>query len=436
MKKIGMYLFFSLMLTRVAAQDLLTLDNAIKIALKNNYSISISKNDAQVAENNATYGNAGAYPLTQIVAGENFQNNAIHQQYSTGAEVIRPSVKSYTTTAGAQLTWTIFQGFKMYATYDRLKELEKIGEANLRMTIENNIAQVINAFYDIAQQKQQMKATNQNISLYEEKLEIARKKLEIGSSSKLDFLQAKVDLNAQKSKFLSLKISMVTAKATLNQLLARPSDVDFDIEDTIVINYNPSIEELRKSALEQNTQLSIAEKNMQVANAVIRENESLLYPTIYFTPGYNFSLVKNQAGLVLLNQGLGFNAGGNLVYNIFNGSYATRNIQNAKISSYTSKLNYDFTKLQVETSVNKTFETFQNNLQLLKLEEDNTAIVNENVYVAFERFKIGSSSGIELKQAQQSLEDAQYRLINARFTTKLAETELLRLNGSLYKLLK
>jgi outer membrane protein TolC len=324
----------------------------------------------------------------------------------------------------------------MYATYDRLKELEKIGEANLRMTIENNIAQVINAFYDIAQQKQQMKATNQNISLYEEKLEIARKKLEIGSSSKLDFLQAKVDLNAQKSKFLSLKISMVTAKATLNQLLARPSDVDFDIEDTIVINYNPSIEELRKSALEQNTQLSIAKKNMQVANAVIRENESLLYPTIYFTPGYNFSLVKNQAGLVLLNQGLGFNAGGNLVYNIFNGSYATRNIQNAKISSYTSKLNYDFTKLQVETSVNKTFETFQNNLQLLKLEEDNTAIVNENVYVAFERFKIGSSSGIELKQAQQSLEDAQYRLINARFTTKLAETELLRLNGSLYKLLK
>ena len=278
--------------------------------------------------------------------------------------------------------------------------------------------------------------SNTNMGFYEEKLKIAKEKLDIGSSSKLDFLQAKVDLNAQKSRFLSLKISLNTAKANLNQLLGRTSDNDFDTEDTIIISYKPNIEEVKKAALEQNTQLAIASKNMQVSNYIVRENESLLYPSLYFTPGYNFSLVKNQAGLVLLNQSLGYNAGLNLVYNIFNGNYATRNIENAKINSLSSKLNYDYIKLQVETSVVKTFETFQSNLQLLALEEDNTAVVYENISVALERFRLGSSSGIELRQAQQSLEDAQYRLINARYNTKLAETELLRLNGGLAKVLK
>ena len=144
----------SSLFSMVYSQEKLSLDDAIKIALKNNYSISISRKDAQIAANNATYGNAGAYPLIQGVLGENYQNNSIHQQYSTGAEVIRPNVKSNTTTAGLQMTWTIFQGFKMYATYDRLKELEKIGDDNLRMMVENNVAQIINGYFDIVQQYQ------------------------------------------------------------------------------------------------------------------------------------------------------------------------------------------------------------------------------------------------------------------------------------------
>ena len=418
------------------SQEKLTVDAAIKLLLKNNYSISISKDDAKIASNNATLGNAGAYPLIQLLAGENFQDNNIHQAYNTGTELTRTGVQSYITNANLAMTWTVFQGFKMYATYGRLKELDKIGADNLRMTIENNIAQLLNGYFDIVQQKQQMKAVNTNMAFYDEKLKIAKEKMDIGSSSKLDFLQAKVDLNAQKSRYLSLKITITAAKENLNVLLGRPSDADFDVEDTIIIAYKPNIEEVKKEAIEQNSQLAIADKNMQVANYIVKENESLLYPILYFTPGYNFANTKNQAGFTLLNRAAGFNVGGNLVYNIFNGSYATRNIQNARISSFSAKLNYDYVKLQVETSVAKTYEMLQSNLQLLNLEEENTSVVYENISVAMERFRLGSSSGIELRQAQQSLEDAQTRLISARYNTKLAETELLRLNGGLYRLLK
>ncbi|MEI6817354.1 MAG: TolC family protein, partial [Bacteroidota bacterium] len=94
------------------------------------------------------------------------------------------------------------------------------------------------------------------------------------------------------------------------------------------------------------------------------------------------------------------------------------------------------TKLVVESGLLKTFRTFQTNMEALKLEEENYTLAKENVDIALERYRLGSSSALELKIAQQSYEDADNRVVLARYATKISETELMRLNGILVKAIK
>jgi outer membrane protein len=435
MNKVVPLLLFILLIQApvVRGQEYISLQQAIEIALKNNYSIQISKNQDDIAKNDNSLGNAGMLPLVSIGAAGSVSNNNTQQHYASGLEVNKNGVTSNTFNAGPQVNWILFDGMKMFATHDKLKELQDMGDLNLKIMIENTVAKIISAYFDIARQKQLLNALNEAISIYQERLSIAETKSRIGNGSDADVLQAKVDLNEQKSAEMRQKVLISNSKTILNVLLSRDSYSVFDIKDSIVITYQPKFEELKSTVIKQNNSLLIAQKNVSVSNYALKEIGAQRYPILAVNAGYNFSRSENSAGFILLNQNLGYTAGFSINWNLFNGLNVNRQIRDAQLNSMNYELLFKDTRNQVESALLIAFTNFQNAIELLHLEEDNITLAKKNVEINLERFRLGYVTSLQLKDAQKSFLDAESRLVAARYDAKVSETELMRLNGALVK---
>lgn len=415
------------------AQENLSLDKAVEIALKNNYAIVIAKTNTGIAANNNTYGNAGFLPQVSLNASGSLSSVNTKQEYASGLKIDRQGVSSNNINSGVTLNWTIFDGFKMFATKEKLNELQAQGELNLKIEIENNLSRIIIAYYNIVRQQQFIKAMYESAKVSEERIKIAQKKSDIGSASKLDLLQAKVDLNTQRSAILKLKTDLANAKASLNLLLSRGNENDFTVADSIPLNYNISYNDLKTSVPKLNDSLLYAQKNILISQQVLKEVNALHLPQIGINTTYNFSKTNNQVGFALINQNLGWNGGLTLYWNLFNGFKTNILYRNAQQQTMIAKYQLDQTQKQVETSLLKAWNNYKNAIEALQLEEENTGVAKENLTIALERFRIGNATNVDINLAQKSFEDAASRRLSARYDAKVAETTLMKLNGELVK---
>lgn len=434
MKNLFASIILILLLNNIShAQETLSLSNAIETSLKNNFFLNIVKNDDQVAKNNNTLGNAGFLPTIDIAAAGVRTNNNTQQKYSNGAEIKQNNVVTDNLSAGARLNWTLFDGMKMFATRARLGETEEASALYLKLQIENTVADVIKKYFDVIRITQQIKVLEENIKIYDDRVQIAETRFTIGSASKLDFLQAKVDRNARVSEMLSLREDYNTAMANLNRLMGRSEYSNLTLTDSITINYNPVYDELRKSAMNNNKELFLDMKNVEINSSVVKEIQSQRFPVLDLNLSYNYSKVKNEVGQSLLNENDGFTRGLTLSWNIFNGFNTGREISNAKLNKLSADLTLADTRSRIDHELYVSFKKFESDKEILALEESNLEFAKENVTVALEAYRLGSISGLQLKEAQNSFETAFSRLVEARYQAKLSETELMRLNGELVK---
>jgi outer membrane protein TolC len=419
--------------TCIFSQEQLKLTDAIALGLKNNYDILIEQNNAAVAANNNSLGNAGMLPKVDLNASVNFANNATKQEFSSGLVVDKSGVQSNNVNSGVYLSWTLFDGFRMFAAHGRLKELEAMGMLSAKIQIETTVAAIINSYYDVVRQKQLIKGITESRNISEERMKIAQKRLDIGSGSKLDVLQAKVDMNAQTSSLFREKTNLETLKASLNRILSRPVETAFDVEDTIETFAEITYADLKTTVFSKNSALLYAQRNISVYDQLVRESRSLYYPKLNLNANYLFTRSENQAGFSLLNQNLGLNVGLTASWTIFNGFNSRNQVSNAKLQLLNAKYEHDAAKALVEADLFAAFRKHQDDKEILSLEEDNLKLAKEAVDIALERFRIGSSNSLELKEVQKSYEDALVRLSQARYNAKVTETALMQLNGSILK---
>jgi outer membrane protein len=419
--------------TGLFSQDKLSLQQALEIALKNNYSIIIAKNQADIAKNDHSRGNAGMLPQVLLGATGTETLNNTHQNYASGLDVNKTGVIGSALTAGPQLNWTLFDGFKMFATYGKLKELQDMGELNARIAIENTVAKIIGAYSDVVRQEQLLHALDEAIAIYEERVNIADTKSRIGSGAEVDLYQAKVDLNEQKSARMRQVAVIAVAKNNLNLLLSRDTYTEFDVSDSIRITYDPKFEDLKSTVLKQNNTLIFAQKNTNVGNYAVKEITAQRYPLLAVNAGYAYSRSANSAGFVLLNQNKGYFGGFTATWSLFNGLNVNRQVKDAQIIAMNLELQYKETKNEVESGLITAWTNFRNAVDLLKLEEENIILARKNVDINLERFRLGYVTSLQLKDAQKSFLDAESRLVSARYDAKVSETELMRLNGALVK---
>jgi outer membrane protein len=419
---------------KAQTEPIYSLHDAIALALKNNYGILMAKNDADIAANNVYLGNAGALPQLTLNASESYSSNNVYQVYADNRPPIdKTGIGTNVIGATANLNWTLFDGFKMFATYGRLQQLKDAGDIAFKINIENALAKVIMSYYDISRQQQLINANNEAIKISEDRISLAQTKLDIGSGSKLELLQAKVDKNAQVALLLQQHQAMNDAKNNLNLLLGMNLDNKFGVNDSIELSYQPTLDELRKTLPLQNNTLLLAERNKSIASYAVKEAESFRYPKLSFISSYGDNKSSTQAGFILTNNLLGYSVGLVASMTVFDGFNINHRVRNAKISMLSADLQYNITRLTQESSLLSAFQNLKNNLALLKMEQENFLLAKENLDIALVRFKLGSASALDLKAAQSSYTDSEARLVTARYNAKLSETDLKRLNGDLIK---
>lgn len=415
------------------SQQVMTLENALTIGMKNNYDILMAKNQEDAARLDYQYAFGAFLPQLNGTASKTWSTADIEQKYSTGSSVKRNGSKSNNIALSADLDWTLFDGLKVFATKDKLKAIAEAGAYSVKAQVVESMAQIINAYYTIVQSQEQLRSIDEQMSISQERVNIAQNKFTSGLGSKIDLLQAQVDLNAQKSAYLQQQTLIDENKATLNQLIALPADNVYTVSDTIPLDMDLQVDPIRQKALDENPGLLLAKKDIDVSSLALKEIQRSRLPTISFNSSYGFTRQSSQAGFSLYNQNRGLTYGFSASIPIFEGFNTNREAKSAQLDIDYQKLNLQNQQSQVTLQVRNAFKDYSYYKQALELETENLGVAEENVRVNLAAFKLGQVSSLEVKEAQQSLSDAEYRLIAARYNAKLAETNLMKLQGALLR---
>ncbi|HKZ65545.1 MAG TPA: TolC family protein [Chitinophagaceae bacterium] len=417
------------------AQRMLTLEEAIATALQNNYDIQISKNDSMVAALDYSYRNAAFLPVLNGLAGTTWNSNNQRQTLADGSKREQKNIRSHNTSASLELDWVLFDGLKMFATRDKAAEYIQLGSLGIKNQVVNSIAGVISTYYNIARQKQQLKAVEEQITLNEERVRLSQYKLDIGTGAKPDVLQSKVDLNEQKALKLEQLTLIEQLKEQLNQAMNTSSGTSFEVSDSIPLNTGIGLGDIQIDIEKTNPLLLIAKKNIDIAGLTLKETKADRLPVVSFNSAYNFSRTDNKKVInpfsPLFNQSNGFNYGFTANIPIFNRFNTKRLIRQAQLDIQYQQLVFENQQSLINLDVITAFKNYELQKKALALEEENILLARENVDIVFQTYKLGAATLVQLREAQNSLEEANNRLIAARYATKLAETELFRLKGNL-----
>jgi outer membrane protein len=412
----------------------LTLDEAIARALQQNFGVKVLQNDVQIATNNAVKGNAGFLPTINLNVAETPSLGFTYQSFAGGtrADVNATNITN-TLNANVQLQWTLYDGRRMFLTLDRLKELKNLSEITVKVRSELIIADVMRAYYNVIRQQELYKGIQEQMDLFEERLRIAQTRLDVGKGNQLDVLQAQSDLNVQKTQLTRQKQAIGLAKMTLNQAMTSDLNFDYNINDSFRLSNDFDLKNLINTSFQQNLAVGLLKKQEGILMLTKQEIESLKKPRLTFNSALNFNRNDNTAGLFLVNQNSGLNAGLALTYPLYEGGNIKRQAENAKIGIVSLQVQQKQLEFELSSGLTIAYQNFKNAVEILRGEEENMQIARQSIVIAMERFRLSRSTILELKQIQQTYDNALVRAIAAKFEAKAAEIELMRISGELIK---
>jgi outer membrane protein TolC len=319
----------------------------------------------------------------------------------------------------------------MFARLDQLKELQKLGDAELKRTILVKIGQVNTAYFDLVQQQQQLVALDTTIVISNQRLTLARNRFDIGKASKLEVLNAQVDLNTDQVTLLRQKESYANAKILLNQHLARDPKTEFKVTDVVTVDDKLIFDELLALAQKQNPGVQAQIINKRIAELQLKQIKAGRYPTVKLNTGYNFSDNQSSLGFTSLASARGLNYGFSASLNLFDGLNQNRNEKVAKLDIENTQIAIEQQNMILNTQLSTAFQTYLTNLELIDLEENNEVIAKQNLDITFDKFRIGTITTLEFRTAQLNYINSKVRFSNAQFQAKLSEIALKELAGNI-----
>jgi len=429
MKRLVLMALMCIGIAKAEAQ-VLTLEEAINIALKNSMDIEIARNNVAASEISNHMSFAGGLPVISGSLTDNQSLTNLNQKLSNGTSTNRNGNSNNALNAGIDVDFLVFNGYRVKATKSRLEVLEAQSRQLVNVQIQNIIADVMVKYYDIVRQHSYMNTIQQSIVVTQQRKNIIDARQSVGLANNADSYQALLDLNAAQQELQSQELVLTQAKADLMNLLTQRPDSSFIIRDTIVVDSLLNFSAVKEN-IKNNPELLSAEQQIQVNELIVKEIGALRYPAVSVNTGYNYSRSQNAAGFTLLNQNKGPFVGFGLQVPIFNGGLYKRQQRIAEIDIKNATSSRQILYNNLQTSAEKAWQAYRNSLQRLQSEKENNRIAADLLNLTLQRFELSAATIIEVREAQRSFIEAGYRLVNLAYSAKVAEVELKRLGSQL-----
>lgn len=422
-------------------QGVLSLEECVNIALEHNYGLRIVRNQEEILKNNNTLGNAGYLPVLDAAVGYDGELVNTDSESSGGQKTSHNGVYNGGFDAGLDLNWTIFNGFKIKATKEKLELLQKQGELQTIIAVENLVGDIISEYNNLIYQNLKLKSLKYSIDLSQERVRVVEARYQTGASSNLELQQAKVDLNTDNYNYLKQQEKVIASRIALNKLLAADNSADLyapvNLADTaIVLHKIDSLNVMLEKLYEYNTELKLAANEIGVLEKERVAVRSQNLPYLKFKAGYGYNQRRYEVSNTKKNETLGLNYGLTLGMNLFNGLNTKRELRNAQLSIENSKLEAESKLLNLKEAFFNLYLLYENNEKILNMEKENLVVSKEYFERSMDKYKLGALSGIELREAQQNLLNAESRYLTAEYEIKLCEVSLRLLCGEFSELFR
>lgn len=436
----GIFIVVFLSTLQGFSQEILTKKEALKITLENNFGIKIANNNVEAAKNNTSIYNRGALPTVALNSGANYSRNNQSLTFTdrdTGndAEISGGGVVSKTYNTSLGVNYTIFDGLGRKYNYQQLKETYNLTALQAKETIENTYLQLFTTYFQIARLSENTDNLSEALTISKRRLKRAAYQYEYGQSTRLDYLNAQVDVNNDSIALISAKQLLNNSKRVLNVILGLKKYVNYNIETAVEYSKMMNYTDLKTRTLENNSLLNQHKKNIAISEFNIKINKANLLPLLNFNSSYGFNRTENENlinpfGAKLITSD-GLNVGINLTWNIFDGGATKIRISNAKIALDSQQILLEQQKVNIENNLKNTWENYKNQLFILTAQEQNVLTTQNNFDRTEERYKLGQVISVEFRQAQINLINAKTAYNNAKFDAKLIELQLLQLSGDI-----
>ncbi|WP_417557311.1 TolC family protein [Mesoflavibacter zeaxanthinifaciens] len=411
---------------------MLTKEEAVKLALDNNYDIKIANNNVQVAENNTSVLNSGYLPTVTGTAGATYNLDNTEAEFSNGNSTVLNGAESSRYNAGVSLNYTIFDGLGRHYNYKRLKEQYQLSELQARETIENTIVQLFSVYYNVAQLSENLETLDQTLLVTKDRLVRAEYQFDYGQNTKLEVLNAEVDINTDSINIINTKQDLKIAKRDLKLVLGETFTEDFNVETEVDFLLQFKKDSLFEKAKQRNVALLQTEKNIAISQLDIKSGKSAYLPTLGLTGSYGWNKNNNNAAsFVTVSTNTGLSGGLNLSWNLFDGGATMTRVRNAKVNLETQQLQKENILLSIQRDFDNAWDDYMNKLEIYNIQEKNIITAQNNFDRTQEKFKIGQVNSIEFRQAQLNLLNAELSRNQAKYAAKLAELQLLQISGEL-----
>ena len=416
---------------KIAAQNNLSLKEAVTIAIQNSYDIKLVENSLSIAQNNNNYGVAGGLPTVTANGTNNNTLTTINQTFPDASRnTTRNGVDGSTLNGGLSATMILFNGYRIAATKDRLESIQKQTEAVLQTQMLNTSSTVMQQYYNVIRQTAFLKTIEKSIEASEQRVAIVKTRQELGVANQADLLQSSLDLNALLQAKQNQLLVLDQVKADLYNSMVVPANSNYIFTDSIQVDQKMILSDV-ESKMKAHPLLQSAQQLINVNQFLEKETKALMYPTLRANTGFNYNSNKSAAGFILLNESYGPFLGFNLSIPIYAGTSNKRAYKNAQINTVSAKIQYDNTAQSLATELFKTYQNYQNSIKQTPTEIQNYEMSDALLTLVMDRFKLGEATIVDVKQAQQSFETAGFRLTSLKFSAKIAEIELKRLSNQL-----
>ncbi|MEO5562314.1 MAG: TolC family protein [Chitinophagaceae bacterium] len=407
------------------SQDL-TMEDAVNIALKNSLDIQLLKNNVDIATIYNHIGVAGGLPVVTAGASDNEQITNVNQKLNTGTIIKRNAAVGNNFSSNVSAGMLLYNGLRVVATKNRLEQLQTQSEQYVNAQVQNLMAAVMTGYYDIVRQQAYLKTIAQSIDVAQKRLDIVNAQQSVGMANNADLFQSQLDLNTLVQTQQSQLLIVDQAKTDLLVLLNVKPDSAIVVQDTILVDRTITLADILNN-IGRNAEIMAAGDQIKINEFIVKETRAQRYPSLRANASYNFTRNQISAGNVLLNQSQGAVGGLALTVPIYNGSAFRRQQKVAEINVKNAAIQKDILLRDYTGNAVRTFQAYNSSLQQLETQKKNLELAQKLLDLALLRYQLRQATILEVRQAQESFENASYMMTNLSFTSKSSEIELKRL---------